>query len=324
MPPAPGPPVTLRGGPGGLLAERAVRRLVSAVREDDPEADVRELVALGLERGTVTELSSPSLFGERKVIVVRGVHEAAEALVAEMKGLVSAPLEDVHLILVHKGGARGRGLLDAARKAGAAEVACAEVRTRRDRLRFVRDEFQAHRCKVGDDVAETLLDAVGNDLRTLAAACSQLTSDTDGVLDVDAVRRYYAGHAEVSGFTVADKAVEGRAGEALEQLRWALQTGTDPVPIVAALANALRSIVKLAAAPRGLSAGELARELGMPPWKVDVVRRQLRGWSADGIAVAITAVAEADAQVKGGGADPVYALERAVVTIARARAVAAA
>ena len=35
-----------------------------------------------VEPGTVTDLASPSLFGERKVIVVRGVHEAAERLVA--------------------------------------------------------------------------------------------------------------------------------------------------------------------------------------------------------------------------------------------------
>jgi DNA polymerase-3 subunit delta len=44
----------------------------------------------------------------------------------------------------------------------------------------------------------------------------------------------------------------------------------------------------------------------------------MRGWSADGVSVALRAVAEADAAVKGGAADPAYALEKAVVTIARA------
>ncbi|MPY72465.1 MAG: DNA polymerase III subunit delta, partial [Alphaproteobacteria bacterium] len=53
------------------------------------------------------------------------------------------------------------------------------------------------------------------------------------------------------------------------------------------------------------------------PWKVDRVRKQVRGWTDDAIARAIHAVAEADAQVKGEAADPAYALERAVVTIAR-------
>jgi len=48
-------------------------------------------------------------------------------------------------------------------------------------------------------------------------------------------------------------------------------------------------------------------------------RGQRAGWSPQGVAGAITAVAQADAEIKGAGTDPVYALERAVVTIARAR-----
>lgn len=44
---------------------------------------------------------------------------------------------------------------------------------------------------------------------------------------------------------------------------------------------------------------DLARELGMPPWKIDRVRQQMRGWTPDGVAVALRAVAEADAGVKG-------------------------
>ena len=49
----------------------------------------------------------------------------------------------------------------------------------------------------------SLLAAVGNDLRELASACSQLIADTDGKIGVDTVARYYRGRAEVSGFTAA-------------------------------------------------------------------------------------------------------------------------
>lgn len=57
----------------------------------------------------------------------------------------------------------------------------------------------------------------------------------------------------------------------------------------------------------------------MPPWKIDRVQRQLRGWTGDGVARALTAVAEADEQVKGGAADPAYALEKTVAQIVAAR-----
>ena len=70
-----------------------------------------------------------------------------------------------------------------------------------------------------------LIEAVGSDLRELAAATSQLVADTDGTVDESAVRRYYRGRAECPGFAVADKAVAGDRAGALEALRWAQLAG---------------------------------------------------------------------------------------------------
>ena len=39
------------------------------------------------------------------------------------------------------------------------------------------------------------------------------------------------------------------------------------------------------------------------------------GWTAEGLATCLQAVAAADAEVKGGGRDPVHAVERVVLTI---------
>jgi DNA polymerase-3 subunit delta len=64
---------------------------------------------------------------------------------------------------------------------------------------------------------------------------------------------------------------------------------------------------------------DLARDVGAPPWKLRVMREQLRSWDEDGLATAVRAVATADAEVKGAGADGSYALERMVLTISRAR-----
>ena len=76
-------------------------------------------------------------------------------------------------------------------------------------------------------------------------------------------------------------------------------------------------------APRGLGSAALAAEVGAPPWKIDRVRQQLRGWAPAGIARALAAVAEADAQVKGEGTSPGYALEVAIRTIVACRSGAA-
>src|SRR5689334_4335962 len=66
-------PVTLVIGPEELLAERAVAEVVTAARALDGDVDVRELDVAELAPGAFAELVSPSLFGERRVLVVRGL-----------------------------------------------------------------------------------------------------------------------------------------------------------------------------------------------------------------------------------------------------------
>ncbi|MFD7860619.1 DNA polymerase III subunit delta [Streptomyces microflavus] len=310
-------PLTLAVGQEDLLLDRAVQQVVAAARAADADTDVRDLASDQLQPGTLAELTSPSLFAERKVVIVRNAQDLAADTVKDVKAYLGAPAEEITLVLLHAGGAKGKALLDAARKAGAREVACPKTTKPAERLSFVRSEFRTHGRSATPEACQALVDSIGSDLRELASAVSQLIADVEGTIDEAIVGRYYTGRAEASSFTVADRAVEGRAAEALEALRWSLSTGVAPVLITSALAQGVRAIGKLSSA-RGGRPADLARELGMPPWKIDRVRQQMRGWTPDGVASALRAVAAADAGVKGGGDDPEYALEKAVVAVARA------
>jgi len=89
----------------------------------------------------------------------------------------------------------------------------------------------------------------------------------------------------------------------------------------------LRNLVRYAGAPRGASEFDIAREMGIPPFKVRIVRTQLARWNPKQLAKAVRRLAEADHQVKGRtetgeGVEPAlqeYALERAVVSILGSR-----
>ena len=109
----------------------------------------------------------------------------------------------------------------------------------------------------------------------------------------------------------------GRPPEALEELRWALDRGTAPVLVTSAMAGGLRSLAKFISAPRGMRNNDLMREVGVPAWKLDTLRRQSHGWDADGLGRAIRSVARADADVKGQASDPAYALEKMVLDVVR-------
>ncbi|MEV7007872.1 DNA polymerase III subunit delta [Streptosporangium sp. NPDC051022] len=313
-------PVTLIVGDEELLADRAVGEVIAAARAADSGAEVHDLVGGKVEQGELTRLTSPSLFGDRSVVVIRSAQDLVKDVIGEVVSYTADPSEDTVLVLVHPGGVKGKALVDGVKKAGAHVITVTKVTKPAERLAFIKAELKRAGRTIGGDAAAALLDAVGNDLRELAAACSQLAFDTPGkTIDEAAVTRYHRGRAEVSGFTVADSAVEGRLGDALEQLRWALATGTAPVLLVSAIAGGLRSLAKVGGAPRNLRGGQLASHLGMPPWKIERVQRQLNGWGPDGIARAIQAAAAADEQVKGGGADPAYALEHMIQTVVASR-----
>ncbi len=301
-----------------LLVERAVARLVAAAVAEDG-AGVREVTGGGLNPGDLAELTSPSLFDAAPVVVITGVQDAGKEVAEELAAIAADPPADVRIVVTHAGGAKGKALLTSLTRGGAQVVDCPKVTRIGDRMTFVREEFRAAHRRIDDSGVRALIDAVGSGLREIASACAQLAADTTGAVDQSVVARYYRGRAEASGFAVADQAMEGHLAKALELLRWALAVGVSPVLITSALAQGVRLAGRVGAAPRGQPAASLAAEIGAPPWRIDKVRQQLRGWTPAGITRSLAAVAEADAQVKGEGTNPGYALEVAIRTIVSSR-----
>jgi len=318
-PTAGGSRVSVVTGDEELLVERAVARLVAAAGADGA-AGVREVAAGRLAPGELAAVTAPSLFDAVPVVVIRDAQDAGKEVAEELAALAGDPPADVALVITHAGGAKGKALLSRLTGHGAQVAAYPKLTRIGDRMTFIREEFRAEGRRIDDGGVRALIDALGSDLREIASACAQLAADTTGVIDQPVVTRYYRGRAEAGGFAIADRAVEGRLAEALEHLRWALAVGVSPVLITSALAQGVRLIGRVGAAPRAQPAAALAAELGAPPWRIDKVRQQLRGWTPDGIARAIAAVAEADTQVKGEGANPGYALEVAVRAVVACRA----
>ncbi|HWG60988.1 MAG TPA: DNA polymerase III subunit delta [Streptosporangiaceae bacterium] len=309
-------PVNVVIGEEELLVERAVSGLVASA---GPQDNVHHVRAAGLAPGELASLTAPSLFGGGCVVVVQGIQDAAKAIADELTRITADPPPDVVLVLTHSGGAKAKALIGALRGHGAHVSEYPKVTRLADRMQFIRAEFRAAGRAIDDSGVRALLDALGNDLREIASACAQLAADTTGPVDQRVVARYYRGRAEASGFTIADRAVEGRLAEALELLRWALAVGVSPVLITSGLAQGIRLLGRVGSTSRGQPDAAVAAEVGAPPWKVDRVRQQLRGWTPEGVASAIGVVAEADAQVKGEGANPGYALEVAIREITASR-----
>jgi DNA polymerase-3 subunit delta len=311
--------LVLVSGPEALFADRAVEALCQQMRSEAPDVEVIEIEAARLDSGKLAEITSPSLFSSRRAAVITELEDLSAELDVDLVHLAADQLPDLAVITVHRGGQKSKGLVEKLKSAGVEVIECAAVKPW-ELPQFVSAEAKRAGSLIDAAAASALVDAVGHDLRALAAAVAQLLSDGEGgPITIDQVRRYFGGRSEVTSFAVADAALAGRTGVAMEQLRWALATGVAPVLITSALASGVRGLGKLITAGSGQREADLAREVGVPPWKLKSMRSQARGWDQAGLATALKVVAVADADVKGAADDTAYALERAVLGVSRLR-----
>lgn len=309
----------LISGPEALFADRAVEALRQQMRSEAPDVEVSEIEAARLDSGKLAEITSPSLFSSSRAAVITELEHLPPELDADLVNLANAQLPELAVIVVHRGVPKGKALLEKLKSTGIEVIECAAVKAW-ELPQFVSAEAKRAGSSIDAGVAAALVDAVGHDLRALSGAVAQLVSDGEGgPIKVDQVRRYFGGRSEVTSFAVADAALAGRTGSAMEQLRWALATGVAPVLITSALASGIRGLGKLITAGSGQRDSDLAREVGVPPWKLKSMRSQARGWDQGSLAAALKAVAVADADVKGAADDAAFALERAVLSVSRLR-----
>ena len=305
--------ITLLQGGEPLLADRAISEIVTK----NKGATVTILEASELELGGITDALAPSLFGDSRVIVIKEIQDLPAELGEEITSYLEAQDENVELVFWHKGGVKGKALLEKIKKLKPIVVACDVIKKDGEKSDFIRGEFKRLGRTISTEAVQALIDALGSDIRELGGACSQLASDVTAgkMIDETDVQKFQNGRIETTGFDVADAALDGRRDVALIALRNALATGTDPVLITSALAGSLRTLAKVSGASRGVKSFDLAGPLGLAPWQIDKARRQLSKWTPATLAGAVVAVAQADADIKGAAVDPIHSLERAIIAI---------
>ncbi|CAB4625936.1 unannotated protein [freshwater metagenome] len=300
-------------GPEEYLADRAIRSIRDHLKSSDSGLEIHELLAGDYAPGQLTDLASPSLFMEPRLVLISGVEKCSDALIEDGLSYLADPSAETTIVLRHNSSSvRGKKLIDAIRSSDlAVEIACAEIKKDSEKAAFIQAEFASAGRKITPGALRALADAFADDLAELAAACSQLLSDQSESIDESIVDKYYGGRVETNAFKVADAALAGQSAEALALLRHALTTGADPVPVVAAFAMKVRLMAKVYG-----NKYASASTVGAQPWQIDRARKDLAGWSEEGLATAVMAIATADAAVKGMERDPVFALEKLVLLLA--------
>lgn len=305
-------PVVFVSGPEEFFAGRAIRSLREQLKALDAALEIHQIDASDYQAGQLLNITSPSLFAEPRLVIIAGFERCSDDLITDGLSYIENPTSDTTVILRHTGSSvRGKKLVDAIRaNSHCAEVACLAIKGDGEKLAFVQAEFAHANRKISQGAAKALLDAFSDDLAELAGACQQLLQDSAETISEEIVDRYYGGRVETNAFKVIDAALAGQSGNALGLLRHALATGADPVPLVAAISMKMRQLAKIFG-----NRNASAASVGMAPWQMDRAKRDLAGWTEDGLALVIQRLADADAAAKGAERDPVFTLEKLISLI---------
>jgi DNA polymerase-3 subunit delta len=115
-------PLYLLLGGEGALADRALTKLTAELAED--KAEVTTLTAGDVIPGDIADALAPSLFSERRALILKDLQDLDD----ECKDEITRYLDNIDptttVIFIHKGGVKGKALLDAIKKAKPEIIAC--------------------------------------------------------------------------------------------------------------------------------------------------------------------------------------------------------
>ena len=293
-----------------LLVEEALDRLRAEIHPDqlseaffDADAPIHEIVGA---------LSTPSLLGGIRLVVVRDADQLRKESVDTLTRYIADPAPDSVLVLL----SGGRTKLDAAVKQ-TGEVVAIEAPRGRSLAGWIRRRGVDLGIKVDDRAAWALLDSVGDELRDLDAALHQLATGLGQGAKIGApeVRRAFPRLADERIYVFTDAVGERRMDASMAALRRLLQQNEPPLVVFGALVAQIRRMLKVRrVADRGPAVvGEVA---GLPEWRARRLQKQALSYDEEELSRAMDLLSRADVEMKSGESGTMeVALERAVFEI---------
>ena len=300
-------------GSEDVVAERAL----SAILLDHRDHEKRVVDCAEAEVGAVAEATEPSLFSEKRILIVKNLQDLDSEMHEEVDRYIQDPDPALVVVWIHKGGVKAKGLLDRVKKKSTKIFPAEPLKKASEKMEFMQAEFKALGRKISPSALAALVAGYG-DMREMVSAARQINSDTQTgkSLDEEDVLAHTRGRKLTTGFDVADAVIAKDPRKALVATRYAFDSGVEPIQVLSAITMSVKSMLKVIDLPRSTKSFEVAGELGMAPWQIDKARRQIASWSEDDFEIALNEIVRADWAVKGGEVHAQYAVERMVLAIA--------
>ncbi|HUR50239.1 MAG TPA: DNA polymerase III subunit delta [Acidimicrobiales bacterium] len=311
-------PVYLVRGEDPSLLSQGLSSLLNELAGNDPlgiehlppEADL----AVALEA-----LSTPSLLGDRRVVVVREAGRFDAAAVEPLLEYLGEPSEGSVLVLIAGGGQTNRRLLDAVRKRGHI-LETAVPQKSKEKTQWIADQIAAGPVRLVPGATRKLVAHLGEDLGRLETLLAGLAAayGEGATIGEDELDPFLGEAGGVAPWDLTDAIDRGDTAGAVGALHRMLDGGQrHPMAVLSTLSRHVLALVRLDGAG-ARSDAEAAALIGTAPFPARKALAQSRKLGSDAISRAVRLVAQADLDLRGTSEWPsVLVLEVLVARLSR-------
>ena len=294
------PPVSLLWGEDEFLLREAALELLGDLQPVEVDGGL-------WQGGETADLATPSLFGERRALLVSNAKALPDEGVRELARYLEAPDPGAPLVLVAVVGDRAKApaaLVKLVKGVGTVT----EVKIQRKELPgWLLKRATAKGLDLAPDGAAALVDTLGEDPGALERALEQLATAFSGErITREIVARQFRGLGEQHVWDLCDRAFSRDLPGAMRSLRTLLEAGEAGLMLLGAITSRLRDLIRVASLPERLAPADAARQAGLRfDWQVRRYRQQAKRFSAEDLAGLHERIAWADRALKSGATDDV-------------------
>lgn len=314
VPLSPPAPVYLVHGEEAMLRAEAVAEIRKAVL-DEAMADFNLERFDGGQCGGADVVAAAQMLpvmAERRLVVVRFVERMKADGLAHLAAYLSDPSPTTCLVLEGEKPDLRRAPFNAIKKVG--HVVPCKPLYERDALTWLTARARGLGLQLEPRAAHFLAEYCGTHLATLAAELDKAAAwaGEGGRIGLEAVEETVGRGRVHTVFELADALGERRTGRAMAALGTLLDSGEAPLKVQAMIIRQFRLIAR-AREVLAAGGGNLAREVGVPPFVANKLAAQARGFSDREVRGAFARFARVDRDLKGGALSPRTVLEREVM-----------
>lgn len=293
-------PVYLLWGEDDFLLREAALEILGDLRQT-------EVDAADWQGGETSDLVTPSLFGERRALLVTDAKKLSDEAMGELRAYLAAPDPEAPLIVVATVGERAKapaGLVKLVQGIGTVT----EVRVqRRDLPGWLQRRAGAKGMDLAPGGAVALVDTLGEDPAGLEQALDQLAAAFPGErITPEVVAGQFRGLGEQHVWDLCDKAFGRDLPGAMRSLEALMEGRGDPLMILGGITSRLRDLLRVKSLPERMPPAEVARRAGLRfEWQARRYRDQAKRFSQVELVALHGRVAWADRALKSGATEDV-------------------